>query len=177
MWKTRLQKSNTAPKKMAQVAQEQAWNLGPSENRLNYCLEAAGAVVLVSLLTVFFAFLTCFLPFFMVLSVCVVELAVEFCAFFVACGAADRKGTATTVNKVDVNNFFMMFSPLMNVAVFLNGTESRQLLNLICFFSLPLFPSLLPPLTTLLCAFFASATITPNRDSLSRVFGIAANFS
>jgi hypothetical protein len=102
---------------------------------------SAGAAVLVSLLTVFFAFLTCFLPLFAVLSVlCIVELVVVFCAFFAACGAAERKGTATTVNKVDVNSFFMMFSPPINVAVSdLNRTKSRQLFTFIWFFSLPLF--------------------------------------
>jgi hypothetical protein len=139
---------------------------------------AAGAAVLVWLFAVFFTCFTCFLPFLAVSVVCVVELAVVFCAFFAACGAAERKGTATTVNKVDVNNFFMMFSPLTYVAVLgLNLAKSQQLLCFVWLFSLPLFSFLLPPLTTLLCAFFVSTAIASNRDCLSRVLGIATNFS
>jgi hypothetical protein len=81
-------------------------------------------VVLLSVLLV-----PCFL--FFLTFLLVVEVVVEvlvFCAFLAA-GAAIRKGTATAVNRVDVKNFFIGFSPfvLWRMLV-LNSAPEQQLI-------------------------------------------------
>ncbi len=75
--------------------------------------------VLLSVLDVPFAFFfTRFLWTFFVLvllfefeSVVWLLVCDVFCTFFAAFGAAIRKGTAATVKTVDVNSFFIFFSP------------------------------------------------------------------